>query len=230
MKQSMSRRVAIRQTLALGGVAMASSLRSVLGQSSPLENLERATPGQIAGPFYPVMKPLDRDADLTVVRGSTNRAQGQVIHVVGQLRTLAGEPVREATIEIWQANMFGRYAHPSDRNPAPLDPNFEGYAVLRTDAMGRYRFKTIKPGAYPVPEEFSAAGRRPPHIHFDVTGRVDRLVTQLYFPGEALNEADSAFMAAGSARNGLVAAHTAPTGDVGRGELLFVWNITLAQG
>ena len=176
------------------------------------------------------MKPLDQDADLTVIRGSNGRAQGPIIQVMGQARNLAGEPVSDANVEIWQANVFGRYRHASDANPAQLDPNFEGYAVQRTDAMGRYRFKTIKPGAYPVPEEFSSAGMRPPHIHFDVTGRIDRLVTQLYFPGEPLNEADSVFLASGSARDDLVAESMAPTGEMEPNELLFVWNITLTSG
>jgi protocatechuate 3,4-dioxygenase beta subunit len=97
-----------------------------------------------------------------------------------------GEPVRGAKLEIWQANAAGRYTHPSDANPAPLDPNFEGFAILTTDPEGRYRFKTIKPGGYPA-----APGLiRPPHIHFDVRGEVDVLVTQMYFEGEPENEKD----------------------------------------
>jgi protocatechuate 3,4-dioxygenase beta subunit len=97
-----------------------------------------------------------------------------------------GEPVRGAKLEVWQANAAGRYTHPNDANPAPLDPNFEGFAVLTTDAEGRYRFKTIKPGAYPA-----APGLiRPPHIHFDVRGEVEMLVTQMYFEGEPENDKD----------------------------------------
>jgi protocatechuate 3,4-dioxygenase, beta subunit len=137
------------------------------------------TPGQILGPFYP-LKPLPATADLTSVPGRPGRAQGQVIHVVGKVLNLTGDPVRNATVEIWQANAHGRYTHPDDRNPAPLDPNFEGSAVVRTDADGAYRFRTIKPAAY-------AAGPtliRPAHIHFQVTGREDRLVTQMYFAGD----------------------------------------------
>ena len=126
MKPSMTRRVALRKTLVLGGAAVAASVRSVLGQQlSPLDALEDATLGQEAGPFYPVMKPLDQDADLTVIRGSNGRAQGPIIQVMGQARNLAGEPVSDANVEIWQANVFGRYRHASDANPAQLDPNFE---------------------------------------------------------------------------------------------------------
>lgn len=89
-------------------------------------------------------------------------------------------------MELWQANAHGRYNHPSDPNPAPLDPNFEGFAVQYTDAEGRYRFRTIKPGAYPTGIE---NWWRPAHIHFDVTGRTDKLVTRMYFDGDPLSTA-----------------------------------------
>jgi len=97
-----------------------------------------------------------------------------------------GKPVYHARMDIWQANAAGKYRHPSDANPAPLDPNFNGFARLTTDACGRYSFRTIKPGGYPTAE----GDVRPPHIHFDVAGRFDRLVTQLYFAGEAANQTD----------------------------------------
>jgi protocatechuate 3,4-dioxygenase beta subunit len=98
----------------------------------------------------------------------------------------SGEPVAHARIEIWQANAAGKYRHPSDTNPAPLDPNFKGFARLTTDAAGHYKFHTIKPGRYPTIE----GEIRPPHIHFGVDGRFDRLVTQLYFAGEPENQTD----------------------------------------
>ena len=81
-----------------------------------------------------------------------------------------GATLEGARVELWQANAHGRYTHPSDTNPAPLDPNFEGFAVQDTDAEGRYRFKTIKPGAYPA----TANWMRPPHLHFEVTGKINR--------------------------------------------------------
>ncbi len=105
---------------------------------------------------------------------------------MGRVLNLAGEPVRNATIEVWQANAAGRYTHPSDPNPAPLDPNFDGSAVLTTDPEGRYRFKTIKPAAYPAGPNLI----RPAHIHFQVSGRQDRLVTQMYFDGDPYNATD----------------------------------------
>ena len=98
----------------------------------------------------------------------------------------------QARIEIWHANAQGRYQHPSDTKPVPLDPNFDGYAVLTTDAEGRYRLRTVKPGRYQTPH----GEVRPPHIHFMVEGRFDRLVTQLYFVGETENLTDRWLQAA----------------------------------
>ena len=84
------------------------------------------------------------------------------------------------------SNVTEPNSHPSDDNSAPLDPNFEGFAVLKTDGDGQYRFKTIKPGGYPAGPNLI----RPPHIHFQVTGRADRLVTQMYFENEKFNDTD----------------------------------------
>ncbi|MBI2849705.1 MAG: protocatechuate 3,4-dioxygenase [Chloroflexi bacterium] len=148
--------------------------------------IRRPTPEQPQGPFYPLTKPADADADLTTVKGKKGRAQGQIIQVKGQVLSANGKPVPDAEIEIWQANTFGRYTHPHDTNPAPLDPNFKGYGVQRTDEEGRYLFKTVKPGPYQV----SADRFRTRHIHFIVTGKSSRLITQMYFSGEPLNSKD----------------------------------------
>jgi protocatechuate 3,4-dioxygenase, beta subunit len=144
------------------------------------------TPPQIVGPFYPVAQLPDLAADLVRPSGSAAAARGELICVRGHVLTASGAPVAHARIEIWQANAAGKYRHPSDTNPAPLDPNFKGFACLTTDASGRYQFRTIKPGRYPTPE----GEIRPPHIHFAVEGRFDRLVTQLYFAGESENQTD----------------------------------------
>src|SRR3954471_22254274 len=144
------------------------------------------TPPQIVGPFYPVAERPDLAADLARPSGSAAEARGQLLHVMGRVLSRSGEPVAHARIEIWQANAAGKYRHPSDTNPAPLDPNFKGFAQLTTDAAGRYAFRTVKPGRYPMPD----GEMRPPHIHFLVEGRIDRLVTQLYFAGEPENETD----------------------------------------
>src|SRR6516162_4117720 len=143
------------------------------------------TPGQAMGPFYPLGE-LPQSADLTTVPGRSGRAEGQVLNVMGRVLNLAGEPVPNARIEVWQANSHGRYRDPRDTNPAPLDPNFDGSALLVSDAEGRYRFKTIKPAAYRAGPNLV----RPAHIHFQVTGRQDRLITQMYFENDPYNATD----------------------------------------
>src|SRR5215475_1272422 len=215
-----SRRHLLGMAVAVGGLAMSGGVRSVLAQA-----LQR-TPGQILGPFYPVLKPLDQDADLTTIAGKPGRAEGQVIHVMGRVVNLAGQPVQGARVEIWQANTHGRYNHPSDTNPAPLDPNFEGFAVLMTDAEGRYRFKTIKPGAYPA----TATWMRPPHLHFEVTGTINRVITQMYFPGEPLNDKDLLLQNIRANKEGLIAKVLPPTADVEPDSHLVVWDIVVDKG
>ena len=144
------------------------------------------TPAEALGPFYPVDKPLDTDADLTRLRGGSGRATGNVIEISGRVLATDGTPQPNARLEIWQANTFGRYAHAGDTHTeVPLDPHFQGYADLQADANGHFRFLTIKPGAYSV-----GSFKRAPHIHLDVRGR-QRLVTQLYFAADAaLHEQD----------------------------------------
>jgi protocatechuate 3,4-dioxygenase beta subunit len=97
----------------------------------------------------------------------------------------SGAPIAHAAIEVWQANAAGRYRNPNDHNPAPLDPGFQGYARLSSANDGSFRLLTVKPGAYP-----SIIGLRSPHIHFDIHSADYRLVTQMYFAGEAHNAAD----------------------------------------
>jgi protocatechuate 3,4-dioxygenase beta subunit len=144
------------------------------------------TPPQIVGPFYPLAASPDLATDLARPIGSTAEANGQLICIVGRVLSSLGFPVPHARIEVWQANAAGKYRHPSDMNPAPLDPNFKGFARFTTDAFGRYSFRTIKPGRYPTAE----GTIRPPHIHLTVEGQFDRLVTQLYFADEAENKTD----------------------------------------
>ena len=182
----MSSRIMTRRDLLRYSVAASGSLiAGVAAAASP-------TVEQVMGPFYPIMRPLDEDADLTFVRGRRGHALGQVINLSGRVLGANGRPVREALVEIWQANTHGRYDHKSDTNTsAPTDPAFQGYSQVRTDVLGRFAFKTIKPGAYPADSTWT----RTPHIHFDVRGKVDRLVTQLYFAGEPLNETDLIYQA-----------------------------------
>jgi protocatechuate 3,4-dioxygenase beta subunit len=118
------------------------------------------------------------------------RAIGQLINVSGRLTDEDGAPIAGALIEIWQANACGKYIHQWDRHQAPLDPNFIGQGRILTDTEGCYRLRTIKPGGYPVAE--SDWWWRPPHIHFSIFGVswMDRFITQVFFPGEPLNQTD----------------------------------------
>jgi protocatechuate 3,4-dioxygenase, beta subunit len=185
-----------------------------------------ATPSTTPGPFYPVIKPPDQDTDLIRVRGHRGRAQGKVILVAGRVLNQRGEPIHGARVELWQANTFGRYNHPSDPNPAPLDPDFQGYGVQLTDREGRYRFTTIKPGPYP----FDATRIRTPHLHFEVTGRIDERVTQLFFANEPLNAQDFVLQAAPRDRDRLIAELLPPpAGDDSFGWLV-QWDIVLPRG
>jgi protocatechuate 3,4-dioxygenase beta subunit len=124
------------------------------------------------------------DDDLTAQHAG--QPQGERIIVWGRVLDTEGKPLRDTLVEIWQANAAGRYRHRQDRWPAPLDPNFSGAGRVVTDAFGRYRFTTIKPGPYPWGNHHNAW--RPSHIHFSLLGRAfaQRLVTQMYFPGDPL--------------------------------------------
>ena len=109
------------------------------------------------------------------------------ILIEGQVLDTAGTPVEDATVDLWQANAAGRYRHPHDPNPAPLDPNFQGWAIVPSGKEGKFRFKTVMPGAYPAARDWM----RPPHIHFKVSKRgFVELVTQMYFPDHELNARD----------------------------------------
>lgn len=221
-EEGMSRRRMLGIALQVSGLALVGGVGSVLAQGVKRE----PTPGLTRGPFYPVLKPLDKDADLTVIAGHRGRAEGKIIHMTGRVLKENGEPVRAAKVEIWQANTHGRYAHPSDPNSAPLDPNFQGFGVQTTDEEGRYHFKTIKPGAYPA----SPNWMRPPHIHVDISGKRDRLVTQMFFPGEPLNERDAILQSLGAGKTAAVAKLLPPTQEIESDELLLVYDIVLARG
>lgn len=224
-KDGYTRREMLEMAAALGCLALTQPLRSVFAQ----EAKRRLTPEQIRGPFYPVVRPLDHDMDLTVFKGKRGHAQGKLIHLTGRVLNSKGEPVTGAKVELWQANTHGRYAHPADVNPAPLDPNFQGYGVQVTDREGRYRFKTIKPGAYPI-NPLNPSDARPPHIHFAVLGRRDRLVTQMYFPDEPLNERDGIFNELGLSKDAAIGRVLPLTKDLEPDSLLISWDIVLEKG
>jgi protocatechuate 3,4-dioxygenase beta subunit len=131
------------------------------------------------------------DHDLT--RQHAGEPLGERIIVTGRVLDSGGRPVPDTLVEIWQTNAAGRYIHLRDQHPAPLDPNFTGAGRCLTDSAGRYEFVTIKPGAYPWRNHQNAW--RPAHIHFSVFGRAftQRLVTQMYFPGDPLFAYDPIF-------------------------------------
>jgi protocatechuate 3,4-dioxygenase beta subunit len=181
------------------------------------------TPDQILGPYFPTEHTPASQDDLTSVKGIEGLAQGEIIEVTGRVLNLDGEPVRGVALTIWQANTHGRYAHSNDANPAPLDPNFVGCVEIRSNDDGIYRIKTIKPGAYPAGPDWM----RPPHIHFEVQGQFERLVTQMYFPGEPLNASDRLLMSA-LCPDLLVAA--AASLEDGPGHRVLHFDIVLTQG
>ena len=151
-----------------------------------------ATLTEITGPLNLAKKLKLGMNDLSRLKEGAPRAVGQLIWVAGRLLDEDGMPVKGSLIEIWQTNASGRYAHSSDAaNPAPLDPNFSGVGRCVTDHEGRYCFLSIKPAAYPVPNN-PERWWRAPHIHFSILGDgfMSRLVTQMYFPGDPLNQSD----------------------------------------
>jgi protocatechuate 3,4-dioxygenase beta subunit len=136
------------------------------------------------GPAFGRISVRPEDADLT--RQHRGDPLGERIILSGRVTDSDGRPVRHTLVEIWQANAAGRYVDPVDDHPAPLDPNFTGAGRCLTDADGRYRFVTIKPGAYPWRNHANAW--RPAHVHFSLFGPslASRLVTQMYFSGDPL--------------------------------------------
>lgn len=166
-----------------GGV-VAGTLAGITGVSA---NDLAKTPKQVEGPFYPKVAQKDKDFDLTKIEGQEGTAKGKVVTILGAILNTDGTPIEDATVDLWQANASGRYRHPGDTNEAPLDPNFQGWAIVPSGKNGEFKFKTVVPGSYPASKDWS----RPPHIHFKVSklGYVE-LITQMYFPGEKLNDTD----------------------------------------
>lgn len=140
------------------------------------------TPRQTEGPFYPVDLPLDTDNDLILVNDSTNPSLGEITHLSGRVLDSKGAPIRNALVEIWQADQHGVYLHKESDGADKRDKNFQGFGRFLTGSAGEYYFRTIKPVPYPS---------RTPHIHFAVKmkGR-EKWTTQLYVKGEAQNEKD----------------------------------------
>ena len=150
-----------------------------------------ATPGQMLGPFYPLQPDPAAGNDLTTVDGR-GRALGTPLTIVGRVQDTAGRARPGVLVEIWQTNARGRYHHPHDDNPAPLDPNFRGYGRAVTGNNGDYSFRTVMPVSYPG---------RTPHVHFRLSrGAQELLVTQMYLPEAGRqNQRDGLFMSVDAA-------------------------------
>jgi len=146
---------------------------------------------EVTGPLLGAERVTNADADLTARHAG--EPIGERIIVAGRVLDSDGRPIPDTLVEIWQANAAGRYKHQVDDHQAPLDPNFDGSGRCVTDSLGRYRFITIKPGSYPWRNHPNAW--RPSHIHFSLLGRAftQRLVTQMYFPGDPLFAQDPIF-------------------------------------
>ena len=147
------------------------------------------------GPVFAPASVQPEEADLSRLRPDGPRALGQLMTLSGRVLDEAGRPVRRCLIELWHANAAGKYIHHNDPSPVPADPNYRGRGRVLTDQAGRFRFRTIKPGGYAVPDSEAGAKTgwwRPPHLHLSVFGATfgARLVTQLFFPGEPLNALD----------------------------------------
>ena len=149
-----------------------------------------ATLSELAAPVYGHDRIGELDHDLSKNARVNGEPLGERIVVAGRVLDERGRPVRNTLVELWQCNAAGRYVHRVDRHNAPLDPNFLGAGRCITDKEGRYRFLTIKPGAYPWGNHPNAW--RPNHIHFSLFGEyfASRLVTQMYFPGDPLMAID----------------------------------------
>ncbi len=160
------------------------------GPSKPLVLMPH-TLSEVTGPIYGHDQVKASDADLT--KQGKGEPIGERLIVHGRVLDEDGRPVRKTLVEVWQCNSTGRYKHPVDQHDAPLDPNFDGYGRAITDDEGRYKFVTIKPGAYPWGNHYNAW--RPAHIHFSLFGAsfMQRMVTQMYFQGDPLFPFDPIF-------------------------------------
>lgn len=150
------------------------------------------TPAQTEGPFYPDKLPLDTDNDLIIVNEELTPAVGEITHLTGRVTDMKGDPIRNALVEIWQADGTGVYLHTGDKH-APRDRHFQGFGRFMTGSSGEYYFRTIKPVPYPG---------RTPHIHYKVKqNSKELLTTQCYIKGFPGNEKDGIWKSLGSEKN-----------------------------
>ncbi len=178
-----------------------------------------ATPQQTEGPFYPVRAQADTNWDMTAVDGRNGTPLGQQMYLTGAVTDDQCRPVAGALVEIWQACASGRYSHPGDTSGLPLDPNFQYWGRVLTDASGNYLFKTVKPGHYPA----DANWERPPHIHLRASKRgLRELTTQVYFKGDQYNATDAILQALSADEQAQVVCELLPADPVSNLPLPFI--------
>ena len=201
-----------RALLSAAGVA-ASMLPSRAARAAAL------TPPQTEGPFYPTELPADTDSDLVRITGADAQALGQVTHIMGRVLDRQGRPLPGVLVEIWQCDANGRYRHPGDRGGG-RDPGFQGFGRVLTDPGGGYRFRTIRPVAYPG---------RTPHIHVKVLhGRSELLTTQMYVAGEPLNARDGLYRRLDPGERERVTVALRPAPEIEGGALAGTFEIVVA--
>lgn len=207
----------ISRRLFAGGLAFGASMCLVPGLYA--DELAK-TPRLTEGPFYPDKLPLDTDNDLVIVNKSVTPSVGEITHLSGRILSQAGEPVRNAFVEIWQVDNNGAYIHSGSSNREKLDANFQGYGRFLTDSEGRYYFRTIKPVSYPG---------RCPHIHFGVSRNGKRvLTTQLLVKGHPQNDRDGVTREVQDPKmRELIMAEFAPIKDSKIGELSAKFDLVL---
>jgi protocatechuate 3,4-dioxygenase, beta subunit len=201
------------------GLAVGAAFYSVSGLFA--EQLAR-TPRLTEGPFYPDKLPLDTDNDLIIVGNSTTPALGEVTHLGGRVLSQAGEPINNATVEIWQVDGKGVYLHSADSGRRQRDKNFQGFGRFTTGSSGEYRFRTIKPVPYPG---------RTPHIHVKIKkGDRELLTTQIFIAGFPQNARDGVYRDAGGiVERELVSTDFVPVRDSKIGELAAKFDIVLGR-
>jgi protocatechuate 3,4-dioxygenase beta subunit len=187
----------LRRRLILAGIA------SLLPLPTSAES--RLTPSGPSGPFYPDLPLLDYDNDLTQNGNRHEIARGTICELTGKVLDINGAPLSGVRVEIWQCDHNGRYRHSKDDHTQPMDENFQGFGKTITDNQGRYRFRTIRPVAYPG---------RTPHIHAAVFREGMRpFVTQIYIADEPQNSDDFLFRRIPAILRPMVVAEFKPTGD-----------------
>ena len=183
------------------------------------------SPSLTEGPFYPDRLPLDQDNDLIKIDDNLTPAVGQITHLTGRVLTTSGSPVTGATVEIWQCDANAVYLHTADSIPkaGQRDKHFQGFGRYTTASTGEYRFRTIKPVAYP--------GRPAPHIHVKVKqGDRELLTTQMMIRGHEGNLQDGVFMSVRDPIDReLILVNFKPIEDLKLGELTANFDIVLGR-